>query len=139
TPHYSMELDVLEGKPSALLDRAWQRVEHQLADLRATAAVSRFSVGIIVLPCREQVLGQFPHARYQTRVREIADRLGFFVVDPLPVLVASTTKKDALFVPYDRNHPSAAGHRVIAQTIVESFDRRGVLAGASLHADRGEF
>src|SRR5262249_7862046 len=85
---FSMELDLLEGRESPELDQAWGGIEKRLAELR-TLADSRFEVGIIVLPCREQVMGQYQHARYQSRIHEIADRLGFFVIDPLPSLVAS--------------------------------------------------
>jgi len=113
---FSMELDLLEGKESPELDQAWGGIEKRLAELR-TLAESRFEVGIIVLPCREQVMGQYQHARYQSRIREIADRLGFFVVDPLPSLVASKRQAADLFIPYDRNHPSAIGHQIIGETI----------------------
>jgi hypothetical protein len=115
--HFSMEIDMLQGKDSADLERAWGMVQKQLVNLNAMAAADGFSAGIVVLPCKEQVLGQYLTARYQTRVRAMAQTLGFFVIDPLPTLVASRTSKDALFIPYDRNHPSAAGHRLIAESI----------------------
>jgi hypothetical protein len=83
---------------------------HQLAE-------SRFQVGVVVLPCREQVEGQYPRAKYQSRIGQIADQLGFFVVDPLSSLVGSGTPASDLFIAYDRNHPSAAGHRVIGDAI----------------------
>ena len=85
--------------------------------MHATAAAEGFSVGIVVLPCKEQVLGEYPNARYQNRVRTIAEPLGFFVIDPLHALAASDLRKDALFIPYDRNHPSAAGHRIIGEAL----------------------
>jgi lysophospholipase L1-like esterase len=139
TSHYSMELALLEGKSSAPLDRAWQQVETRFGRLRSLADASKFSVAIVVLPCREQVMGQFPNALYQTRVRAIADRLGFSVVDPLPFLVASRIGKDALFVPYDRNHPSATGHRIIAESILEYVTSQEGLAVASTRVERGDF
>jgi hypothetical protein len=58
------------------------------------------------------------------------------VVDPLPSLVASSLQKPSLFIPYDRNHPSPAGHRLIAQSIATYLDghkgrhARGKTAGA---------
>jgi lysophospholipase L1-like esterase len=113
---FSIELDLLQGKDSPELDQAWAGIEKRLGDLRALAA-SRFAVDILVLPCREQVAGQYPTAKYQSRVRDIADRLGFAVIDPLPALIASRRPVSDLFIPYDRNHPSAAGHRIIADTV----------------------
>jgi phospholipase/lecithinase/hemolysin len=35
-----------------------------------------------------------------------------------------------LFIPYDRNHPSAAGHRVIAQAIMEYFNQHQDIVSA---------
>src|SRR5262249_55974760 len=125
---FSMELDVLNGKDSPELDQAWAGVETEMGALR-TAAASRFNVGVVVLPCREQISGGFPHARYQTRVREIADRLGFFIVDPMPTMIHSGSSASTLFIPYDRNHPSAAGHELIAQAISEALQARGETLG----------
>jgi lysophospholipase L1-like esterase len=116
---FSMVLYLLKGTDSPELDRAWGIVQKQLADLHEAAAADGFSVGIVVLPCKEQVLGQYPNARYQSRVRAIAQPLGFFVVDPLQPLAGSDVPKDRLFIPYDRNHPSAAGHRIIGDAIFQ--------------------
>jgi len=120
---FAMELDLLQGRDSAELTEGWRKVEEQLGNLRGLAAANGFSVGIVVLPCKEQVLGQYPNARYQTRIRSIAQPIGFFVVDPLPSLAASRTRPDALFIPYDRNHPSAAGHRVIGEEIFHYIEQ----------------
>jgi lysophospholipase L1-like esterase len=124
---FTMELDILEGRNTDQLDAAWDRVEKQLGQLRELATAHGFSVGVVVLPPREQVVGLYSHARYQDRVRSIAEPLGFFVIDPLPVLTASRERKDRLYVPYDRNHPSEAGHRLIAQAIVDDLNRNGRL------------
>ena len=127
---FSMELDLLQGRDSAELGRAWKMVEEQLQDLRGLAAANGFSVGIVVLPCKEQVLGQYPNAQYQTRIRSIAQPLGFFVVDPLQSLAASRTRADALFIPYDRNHPSAAGHHVIGEAIFHYIEQHEPFAAS---------
>lgn len=122
---FSMELDLLSGRDSTELETAWERVEKQLDDLHAMAMADRFSVGLVMLPPREQVKGAYPNARYQSQARGIAERCGFHVVDPMPALAASGTHVDALYIPYDRNHPSAAGHDVIAQAIFDSLSRQG--------------
>jgi lysophospholipase L1-like esterase len=128
---FSVELDLLEGRDSAELNTAWGRVAEQLDDLRSTATSHGFSVGIVVLPPREQVMGVYPNAHYQSRLRTIADQLGFPVIDSLPALAKANVNIDALFIPYDRNHPSAAGHRVLAQTIIEHLDQRDGFGPAS--------
>jgi lysophospholipase L1-like esterase len=120
---FTMEIDILEGRDTAQLEAAWTRIEKQLGELREMAVAGGFSVGIVVLPPREQVVGLYPHARYQDRVRSLAAPLGFFVIDPLPALAATDVRKDRLYVAYDRNHPSEAGHRVIARAIVDDLSR----------------
>jgi lysophospholipase L1-like esterase len=131
TSGFSMELDLLDGRDSSELTTAWQRVDVQLKDLRSMATTFGFSVGIVVLPPREQVMGVYPNASYQSRVRAIAGELGFHVIDPLPALVESHGQIDALFIPYDRNHPSALGHRVLAQSIVQQLEEQHALAPAA--------
>jgi lysophospholipase L1-like esterase len=128
TSRFSIELDILEGKQTPELNRAWSIVQGQLGELRALAASYGFPVGIVVLPCKEQVLGQYPNAQYQSRVRTIAEPLGMFVIDPLPSL-ASERRKDELFIPYDRNHPSAVGHRIIAESVFRSLLDQERLSG----------
>jgi lysophospholipase L1-like esterase len=120
---FTMEVDILEGRNSAQLDEAWSRVARQFDDLRSLAVMHGFAVGVVVLPPREQVLGLYPHARYQDRVRSMAESVGFFTIDPLPVFAASPERKDRLYVAYDRNHPSGEGHRLIAQAIVDDLSR----------------
>jgi len=125
----SLELDLLENHRSADLERAWERVDGQLSELRTIATAGNFKVGIIILPPREQVSGQFVDSQYQPHLRAMADKLGFFVVDPLPAMSASPMRKDRLFIPYDRNHPSAAGHRIIGETIATFLNQHGEAAG----------
>jgi lysophospholipase L1-like esterase len=135
---FSMELDLLQGRDSSELMTAWGRVAGQLNELRSMATTLGFSVGVVVLPPREQVLGVYPNASYQSKLRAIASQLGFHVIDPLPALVKSRRQIDALFIPYDRNHPSAVGHRVLAQTIVEQLEQQNGLGRApERHARSG--
>jgi lysophospholipase L1-like esterase len=130
---YSMELDILQGRDSPALDQAWQTVATQFGNLRALADSHDFAVGVIVLPCKEQVMGQYPQAKYQTRVRSIVEPLGFPVIDPLPRLIDNRGAGE-LYIPYDRNHPSSLGHRIIAQAIADYLIEHAELVGARKHA-----
>jgi lysophospholipase L1-like esterase len=114
---FSLELEMLQGKTTPDIERAWNVVQTQLAQLGTLAKDRGFSIGIVILPCKEQVTGRYPNDMYQARIRAIAQPLEFFVVDPLQALVASGRRADDLFIPYDRNHPSAAGHRIIGDAI----------------------
>jgi lysophospholipase L1-like esterase len=123
---FALELDLLAGRSSADLDRAWQRVAAEFERLRALSHTAGFSVAIVVLPPREQVTGQAPSRVYQNRIGQIAAPLGFHVIDPLPALATRDAAND-LFIPYDRNHPSAEGHRLIAEAILRYVEERKLI------------
>ena len=129
---FAMELDLLAGKSSARLDRAWRHVAVEFERLRALAQSEGFVVGIVLLPPREQVTGQSTGRAYQQRIRELAEPLGFHVIDPLPAMSAAGSGRE-LFIPYDRNHPSAEGHRLIADAIFRYIEEKTLigLAGSS--------
>jgi len=117
---FNMELDILQGHDTPQLDKAWGRVQEQFDVLQRMASSHGFAVGIVVLPPKEQVVGLYPTANYQRRLGSLAASHGFFFVDPLPRMMTTSEKKDSLYIPYDRNHPTAAGHRLIGQTIAEN-------------------
>jgi hypothetical protein len=123
---FAMELDVLQGKDSPDIDEAWHLVGREFDRLHELSQAHGFAVGIIMLPCKEQVTGEFSQARYQSRIRELAEPLGFGIIDPLPALAGFADKRD-LFIPYDRNHPSAIGHRLIADAILSDLAERRAL------------
>jgi hypothetical protein len=127
---FAMELDVLQGKTSPEIDEAWRVVGQQFERLHDLSQAHGFAVAVVMLPCKEQVTGQFTHAQYQTRIRDLAAPLGFAVIDPLPALVGAHVNRD-LFIPYDRNHPSAAGHQLIANSIFENLASRDALRGSA--------
>ena len=119
TSRFALEQVMLQGKDSAEIERGWKNVEKAFESLKALAG-SDFRVGVISLPCKEQVTGQYSGAAYERRLRDIAQRLGFLFIDPLPALTARS-KSAELYVPYDRNHENAAGHQVIAGAILDSL------------------
>jgi lysophospholipase L1-like esterase len=125
---FAMEIDMLQGKDTAQLDQAWKKVSTQFERLHALAKTGGFSVGVVTLPCREQVMGEYLSAKYQSRVRAMAGPLSFHVIDPLPLM--SEHRKPELFIPYDRNHPSAEGHALIAQAILRYLDEHQMVTPA---------
>jgi len=124
---FSMEIDMLEGRESPQLERAWQLVGSQFDRLRSLADQGRFAVGVVVLPCKEQVMGQYPNASFQKRVRSLVEPLRFDVIDPLPLMAEHRTEIKDLFIPYDRNHPTASGHELIAQAILRYLDQHSIV------------
>jgi lysophospholipase L1-like esterase len=117
-PYTSLEDELLAGRTTEEIERRWATFESELQKIKKLAHEVGFRTGIVVLPSRQQVGSEYPHAQIQSKVREIADRLEMFVVDPLPNLSARRDEVESLFIPYDRHHPSALGHRLIADAIL---------------------
>jgi lysophospholipase L1-like esterase len=116
---FVIERSILEGEVSPQLTDAWKRVEGPFRRIRSLAQSLGCPVGIAVMPCREQVTRDCPRAQYQSKVKELGAQLGFFVIDLLPKFLDRRGRVDSLFLPYDRHHPTAAGHRLIAETLCE--------------------
>jgi hypothetical protein len=126
TSRFAMELDVLQGKDLPDIQRGWSSVEESLRSLRALAG-SRYPVGVIALPCKELVTKTYPAENYESHVHAITDSLGFFFIDPLPALDKSGEKPEHLFIPYDRNHLSPTGHRIVAESIAGEIVDRAIV------------
>jgi len=117
------EMALLEGRDTPAIDGAWQDLAGTLREIRDFGASSGFAAGVVVMPIRAQVESAYPQAKYQTRVRAIAESLGLFVVDPLPGFRAHPRPAD-LFIPYDRMHFTGAGNRIIAEAAADALRSR---------------
>jgi hypothetical protein len=126
------ETALLEGRQSAAIDAAWLDVEQSLAEMRDLGAAGGFDVGVVTIPIRAQVERPHPNAAYQTRVRAMAERLGLFVVDPLPGFTAQP-EPAPLFIPYDRMHFSALGNAQIAAAAFEALRQQGLAGDSAQH------
>jgi lysophospholipase L1-like esterase len=116
------EMALLQGKRSPAIDHAWDAINSTLQEIKSYADAQGFAVGVLIVPIRAQVEGDYPDAAYQTRVQAMAKAQGFFVVDPLPRLRAHAGEH--LFIPYDRMHFSAAGNALIAHEAFDALQHR---------------
>jgi lysophospholipase L1-like esterase len=117
-------------RPDAL--RAW---ESTLAELRALFAVCREHgdrAALIAFPYAFQFFDPAGLSAPQRRLREFAEREGIPYLDLLPPLRARIEREHAQLADWflDENHPSARGHRVIAELIADFILREGLLARA---------
>ena len=124
---FEVELDVLAGRESPQIERAWNKIATQFERLRGLADAQGFAVGIVALSCREQIMDQSVSTHYPDALRATASPLGFHVIDPSPLMRDSRIAKQELFIPYDRNHPSAEGHALIAQAIFRYLEEHDLV------------
>lgn len=120
----TIEMDMVQGKRSPEIDKAWSKIEMQMQTLETMAKEQGFRCAIVALPPRELVTGQYSGNAYLSQIRAVADPLGFPVIDPIPTMMAKRTDKDGLYIAYDRNHPDALGHLAIAEAIVSQIQDR---------------
>ena len=128
---YAMEMDMLKDGTSPELEQAWARVAVEFDRLEALAREQGFTVALVVLPCKEQVTGEFQSGRYLETIRSLAEARGFHVIDPVPLMRERSTARHDLYIPYDRNHPSAEGHAVIAEAVHRYLSGHGLVTPAS--------
>jgi lysophospholipase L1-like esterase len=128
---YAMEMDMLQGRTSPALELAWTRVAAEFDRLEALARDRSFAVALVVLPCKEQVTGEFQSTKYLDTIRSLAEPRGFHVIDPVAPMRERATARHELYIPYDRNHPSAEGHALIAQAVYRHLTEHGLLTPAS--------
>jgi lysophospholipase L1-like esterase len=122
-----LEAKLLEGRQTPEIDRRWLRVEQELGKMSEVAKQQKCQFGVIVLPSRQQVGGDYPAAQIQSKISEIAQRIDYFVIDPLPKLREHRSQVDKLYIAYDRHHPTAQGHQIIAEEIAEVLKTRDLL------------
>ena len=119
-----IETDMVQGKRTPEIEKAWAKIETQFEALQALGKDQGFSCAIVALPPRELVTGQYPGSAYVSQLHAVADPVGFPVIDPIPAMMAKRSDKDGLYIAYDRNHPDALGHLAIAEAIVSQVQDR---------------
>jgi lysophospholipase L1-like esterase len=125
------ERALLQGEKSVAIDNAWRRVEAGLKDIKSVADAYGLPLVIAVIPFRAQVAGEYPNAQYQTKLRQIGERVGVPVVDPLPRFRLRRDRSDELFIQYDPIHPGASGYKIVAESLLAFFRQNGHLLASS--------
>lgn len=120
---------VITGEPDPAIEQGWADVESALAEMKRRAHALGVGMLIAVLPRRDQVDGSTPAMAYNTRIAQIAERLGIPAVDMLEPLRRAWPEHGAeLFIPWD-GHNSAIANEIIAQELAGPV--RALVAPAS--------
>ncbi len=103
----------------------WEWLEARYAELERLAEGIGAQFAIVVFPYHPQLEGEETDL-LQRRFRALASRRGWKLVDLLPAFRrASASAETALFL--DLWHPSAAGHAVAAQALLDGLQELGLL------------
>lgn len=104
----------LHGNP-----RLWQSVVDAFSDIAQTASARKVNVLLAILPDLGHPWATYPYKALHERVTETAQKCGFHVLDLFETFASHT--QFTLRVSETNRHPSAAGHRLVAEAIAKTL------------------
>jgi lysophospholipase L1-like esterase len=110
--------DVLEGRDTPAVADGWVRVEAALHRLHELSRQQGFRPLVVAFPLPLALERPFPQSSYPARLQAIGEREGIPVIDLEPTFRGAFRGHESLFIPFDSDHPNAAGHDLAAREIV---------------------
>lgn len=114
--HESSEPQLLAGESSAEIERAWKLVAEALQELVQLSQEHHFKVLLIIFPSPMQMAQEFPHERYQSIIKSLADKYAIPTLDVRKKFREAYTTFESLFIPYD-GHPNERAYQITAQQL----------------------
>jgi hypothetical protein len=97
----------------------WSRVEQSLNSLAELSRKDGSKAVVVAFPMLLSLDEAHPASSYPGRLESIANRLGLDFLDLEPVFKERYRGRESLFLPYDPDHPNAAGHALAAEAIAK--------------------
>jgi len=113
---YLHQQSLLEGTENNFAERGWQEVDASLRKMAILKKEHGFDMLLVIFPMAEQLLHDYPRARYQARVQAIADKHGIPSIDLLDSFKREFKGFGSLFIEWD-GHPGPNAHRIAAEQI----------------------
>jgi lysophospholipase L1-like esterase len=120
--HFRFRKSVLEGRDTVPILNGWARVERGIQRLKELSLRHNFRSVVVAFPLPLALEGSFPRSGYPRRLREIAAREGVPFLDLEEPFRRAWRGHNSLFIPYDADHPNAAGHDLAAKVIRAFLD-----------------
>jgi lysophospholipase L1-like esterase len=111
--------DVLAGRSTPRTEDGWRRVGAAVHRLKEASERGGFRPLLVAFPVPLAVERSFPQSSYPERLGRIAAGEGIPMLDLAGVFRAHYHGHESLFIPYDGDHPNAAGHDLAAREVVE--------------------
>lgn len=119
----NLRADILEGRSTQYLENRWADIGAALQKFRGLADKYGFRPLIAVFPIPPALAKPYPDNKFVETVRGLAVRSGIPLLDLDPGFRNAYKGHESLFIPYDSDHPNAAGHAVAAREIVEFLNQ----------------
>ena len=107
---------LLKGTENSFAERGWEEVDASLKKMAILKNQQGFDLLLVIFPVAEQLLNDYPRARYQARVQAIADKHGIPSIDLLDGFKREFKGFGSLFIEWD-GHPGPNAHRIAADEI----------------------
>jgi lysophospholipase L1-like esterase len=123
--HTLFRMEVLQGQETKRVRAGWKRVEEAVHRLRILGEKAEFRTLIVAFPLPLALDRSYPKSEYPSRLRDIALSEGLPFLDLEPSFRRAYRGHASLFIPYDADHPNAAGHDLAArETVAFLLDHR---------------
>lgn len=120
-----MEFRLLRGEHDPGLDAKVEEIAGYMHEFHELSKANEFAFRLIATPVAEQINHQYPHARYQSELKKMADRDGIPFLDMLPAFDADYLLTGSRHqIPFD-GHPDARGNEIMAQAVADDLTSRG--------------
>jgi lysophospholipase L1-like esterase len=124
--HAILREDVLEGRDTPRVKKGWEQVARSLHLLQERAGALGSKTLVVAFPVPVVLDHPYPKSSYPSRLQEIAASEGIPFLDLQPDFRRAYHGHESLFIPYDGDHPNAAGHDLAARAIVKVLESEGM-------------
>jgi hypothetical protein len=109
---------IFNGLTSPYLERAYGDVEKSLAEFKSLQHELGFVPILIIIPMPMQVQQSAPPPTHmQQRIEAMAKTVGLRTLDLLPALRHAYAANRDLYIPWDNEHFTPQGHKVVAEAL----------------------
>jgi lysophospholipase L1-like esterase len=119
--HAMFRNDVLAGHATPRVEAGWTNMQDAFRRLRTLVEEHGARLLIVAFPVPVMLEQAFPASSYPVRLREFAARENIPFLDLTGVFQAAFHGHESLFIPFDGDHPNAAGHDLAAREIVRTM------------------
>ncbi len=133
--HYLLRQGVLEGRETREISAGWERISLGIRRLKELSRRQGFKSLVVTFPLPPTVESSYPLSSYPARVRQAAEEEGILFLDLTESFRRNLRGHDSLFIPFDADHPNAAGHDLAARLIRDTLLQEGLGAGARQATD----
>lgn len=116
--HSAFRSDVLAGRTTPRIAEGWSRIENALLRLRTLVDQQGARLLLVAFPVPLAVEQSFPASSYPGQMQRFASREGMPFIDLTGPFQRNFRGHESLFIPFDGDHPNAAGHDLAAQEIM---------------------